>query len=83
MLTIDTLREEHTGVLLVLDQLDEAVSAAEIGESLPKDVFNDIQEFFTVFVDRPSTARMKSPCFAFTPGSVSGERESSCQFSPG
>jgi hemerythrin-like domain-containing protein len=52
MKTIDTLRDEHNGVLFVLDQLDRAVSAAERGTPVPKDVFADIQEFFAVFVDK-------------------------------
>jgi hemerythrin-like domain-containing protein len=52
MQTTDTLRAEHEGVLLVLDQLERAVAAAERGAPLPTDVFRDIQEFFSVFVDR-------------------------------
>jgi hemerythrin-like domain-containing protein len=52
MKTIDTLRDEHNGVLYVLDQLERAVSAAERGVPLPADVFVDIQEFFAIFVDK-------------------------------
>lgn len=52
MKTIDTLRDEHNGVLFVLDQLERAVSAAERGAPVPKDIFTDIQEFFAVFVDK-------------------------------
>lgn len=52
MKTIDTLRDEHNGVLFVLEQLERAVSAAERGSPVPKDVFADVQEFFAVFVDR-------------------------------
>ena len=50
MRTIDTLRDEHAGVLLVLDELKRAVSAAERGAPVPVEVFRDIQEFFAVFV---------------------------------
>ena len=52
MKTIDTLEDEHNGVLFVLDQLERAVSAAEGGAAVPADVFADVQEFFAVFVDR-------------------------------
>jgi hemerythrin-like domain-containing protein len=52
MKTIDTLRDEHNGVLFVLDQLERAVSAAERGAAVPKDVFADVQEFFAIFVDK-------------------------------
>jgi len=46
------LREEHDAVLIVLDQLEQAVAAAEQGIPVPKDIFADIKEFFTVFVDQ-------------------------------
>jgi hemerythrin-like domain-containing protein len=52
METIETLRNEHNGVLLVLDHLERAVRAAEGGVAVPKDIFADIQEFFAIFVDR-------------------------------
>jgi hemerythrin-like domain-containing protein len=52
MKTIDTLRDEHNGVLYVLDQLARAASAAERGSPVPKAVFADIQEFFAIFVDK-------------------------------
>lgn len=52
MKTIDTLRDEHNGVLFVLDQLERAGSAAERGAPVPRDVFADIQEFFAIFVDK-------------------------------
>ena len=52
MKTIDTLKDEHNGVLFVLDQLERAVAAAERGAAVPADLFADIQEFFAVFVDR-------------------------------
>ncbi|MCC7105979.1 MAG: hemerythrin domain-containing protein [Chloroflexi bacterium] len=52
MQTVDTLRDEHNGVIAVLDQLERAVSAAEEGAPVPADVFADIQEFFAVFVDQ-------------------------------
>jgi hemerythrin-like domain-containing protein len=52
MEAISVLRAEHEGVLAVLTQLERAVSAAEQGAPLPPDVFTDIGEFFSVFVDR-------------------------------
>ena len=52
MRTIDTLRAEHDGILAVLAHLERAVAAAERGVAIPVDVFADIQEFFTIFVDR-------------------------------
>ncbi|MBI4493845.1 MAG: hemerythrin domain-containing protein [Chloroflexi bacterium] len=52
MQATDTLRNEHLGVLTVLDHLDRAAAAAERGARVPTDVFADIQEFFSVFVDR-------------------------------
>jgi hemerythrin-like domain-containing protein len=52
MQTTDTLQAEHLGVLMVLDQLERAVDAAERGAKVPAEIFRDIQEFFVVFVDR-------------------------------
>ena len=52
MLTTDILRDEHTGVLAVLEQLERAVAGAECGVAIPTSVFADIREFFAVFVDR-------------------------------
>lgn len=52
MQTTDILQAEHAGVLLVLDHLGRGVDAAERGLRVPTDIFADIQEFFTVFVDR-------------------------------
>jgi hemerythrin-like domain-containing protein len=52
MRSVDILRDEHTGVLTVLDQLERAVQAAESGRPVPADIFGDVQEFFAVFVDR-------------------------------
>ena len=63
MKTIDTLRDEHNGVLFVLDQLEHAVSAAERGSPVPKDVFADIQEFFAIFVDKCHHGKEESELF--------------------
>ncbi len=52
MQTTSTLQAEHNGVLVVLDQLERAVAAAERRAQVPADVFRDIQEFFVVFVDK-------------------------------
>ncbi|MBX6342754.1 MAG: DUF2249 domain-containing protein, partial [Thermomicrobiaceae bacterium] len=46
------LKEEHDAVLVVLDQLERAAAAAARGVPVPKDIFTDVEEFFTVFVDR-------------------------------
>lgn len=52
MQTTETLQAEHNGVLMVLDQLERAITAAERGENVPADIFRDIQEFFVIFVDK-------------------------------
>jgi hemerythrin-like domain-containing protein len=63
MQTIETLRDEHEGVLAVLGQLERAVGAAERGAPVPSDVFADIQEFFAVFVDRCHHSKEESELF--------------------
>src|SRR4051812_33621825 len=63
MRTIDTLRDEHNGVLNVLGQLERAASAAERGAPVPKDVFADVQEFFAVFVDKCHHGKEESELF--------------------
>ncbi len=50
MRSTEILREEHDAVLVVLDQLDQAVAAAELGVPVPIEIFSDIEEFFTIFV---------------------------------
>lgn len=50
MRSTQILREEHDAVLVVLDQLELAVAAAERGAPVPSDIFTDIEEFFTIFV---------------------------------
>lgn len=52
MRAIEVLTAEHDGVLAVLVQLERAVNAAERGACVPADIFEDIQEFFLLFVDR-------------------------------
>jgi hemerythrin-like domain-containing protein len=52
MQTIDTLTDEHNGVLTVLQELTRAGTAAAAGTPVPRDIFVDIDEFFRVFVDR-------------------------------
>lgn len=51
MKSVDILRDEHDAVLAVLDQLERAATAAEHGTPVPADVFADMQEFFSIFVD--------------------------------
>jgi hemerythrin-like domain-containing protein len=63
MKTIDTLRDEHNGVLYVLDQVERAASAAERGSPMPKDVFADVQEFFAIFVDKCHHGKEESELF--------------------
>jgi hemerythrin-like domain-containing protein len=50
--TVATLNTEHAAILYVLNQLEEAAAASERGVSVPADIYQDIQEFFTIFVDR-------------------------------
>jgi hemerythrin-like domain-containing protein len=52
MKAVSVLHAEHEGVLVVLTQLERAVAAAERALPVPADVFTDIGEFFSVFVDR-------------------------------
>ncbi len=52
MKTVSILRAEHTAILQLLDQLEQAAAASERGIPIPADIFQDIQEFFTIFVDR-------------------------------
>lgn len=63
MKAIDTLRDEHEGVLTVLAQLERASAAAERGASIPRDVFEDVGEFFRVFVDRCHHGKEESEVF--------------------
>jgi hemerythrin-like domain-containing protein len=63
MQTIDTLQAEHIGVLLVLDQLERAIEAAQRGANVPADIFRDIQEFFVVFVDRCHHSKEEAELF--------------------
>jgi hemerythrin-like domain-containing protein len=52
MNTIAILSAEHAAILQVLEQLEQAAAASERGVPVPVDIFRDIQEFFTIFVDR-------------------------------
>ncbi|HUZ02042.1 MAG TPA: hemerythrin domain-containing protein [Thermomicrobiaceae bacterium] len=52
MRSVDVLREEHDAVLGVLGLLETAAEAAARGRPMPADVFSDVQEFITVFVDQ-------------------------------
>lgn len=52
MNTVAILQAEHAAILQVLEQLDQAAAAAERDIPVPADIFQDIQEFFTIFVDR-------------------------------
>ncbi len=64
MESTETLRQEHDAVLVVLDQLEFAVQAAERGAPVPADIFTDIGEFFTVFVDQCHHGKEESAVFA-------------------
>jgi hemerythrin-like domain-containing protein len=63
MRSVETLQDEHTGVLTVLEQLERAVDAAERGSPVPAAVFSDIGEFFAVFVDRCHHAKEEQAVF--------------------
>ncbi|MGI8915530.1 MAG: hemerythrin domain-containing protein [Chloroflexota bacterium] len=52
MKAVEVLRAEHDGVLIVLAELERAATAAEYAAPMPRGIFTDIQEFFSVFVDR-------------------------------
>ncbi len=63
METVDVLRAEHVAILYVLDQLEQAATASERGISVPGDIFQDIQEFFTIFVDRCHQGKEETEIF--------------------
>lgn len=63
MQAIETLRDEHNGVLAVLDHLERAIAAAESGGVIPAAVFRDMEEFFRVFVDRCHHAKEETAVF--------------------
>jgi hemerythrin-like domain-containing protein len=64
METVETLRTEHAAVLYVLDQMERAADAAADGRPVPKDVFDDVDEFFRVFVDRCHHGKEETVLFA-------------------
>lgn len=49
--TVAILSAEHAAILQVLEQIEQAAAAAEQGIPVPVDFFQDIQEFFSIFVD--------------------------------
>ena len=73
MQTTETLQAEHNGVLLVLDQLERAVAAAERSEKVPADIFRDIQEFFVIFVDKCHHGKEEAELFPQLEAHGSGE----------
>lgn len=52
MNTVAVLNAEHAAILHVLEQLEQAAAASARGIPVPADIFQDIQEFLTIFVDR-------------------------------
>ena len=72
MKSIDTLRHEHDAVLLVLDHLEPALQAAEQGVPVPLDIFTDVGEFFTIFIDQCHSSKEESAVFARIPPSIEG-----------
>ena len=72
MKSVDTLRHEHDAVLLVLDSLEPALQAAEQGVPVPLDIFTDVGEFFSVFVDQCHSSKEESAVFARIPPSTVG-----------
>ena len=63
MKAIETLRDEHEGVLAVLTQLERASIAVERDAAIPRDVFDDVGEFFSIFVDRCHHGKEESEVF--------------------
>ncbi len=63
MKAVDTLREEHDAVLVVLSRLKQAAQAAAEGQKVPAGVFMDIGEFLSVFVDRCHHAKEETVIF--------------------
>jgi hemerythrin-like domain-containing protein len=63
MQTIETLRGEHDAVLGVLTHLERAADAASHGAAIPRDLFDDIREFFAIFVDRCHHGKEESELF--------------------
>src|SRR3954453_20126260 len=51
-IAIRTLKTEHQAVCQVLNVLDKAVIKLEQGGEVPFNIFEDVLEFLTVFVDR-------------------------------
>jgi hemerythrin-like domain-containing protein len=70
---VAVLHAEHEGVLAVLTQLERAVSAAEQGIPVPTDVFTDIGEFFSVFVDHCHHSKEEAVVFPRLAGSGQSE----------
>src|SRR6185312_4638927 len=64
MKSIETLRHEHDAVLLVLEALEPALRAAELGVPVPTDIFTDVGEFFSVFVDQCHSGKEEAAVFA-------------------
>jgi hemerythrin-like domain-containing protein len=52
METLEVLRAEHATILQVLDQLEQAADAAEGGIPMPADIFQDIEQFLSIFVEQ-------------------------------
>lgn len=67
------LLDEHDATLVVLDELERAVSAAERGAPVPKSIFADIEEFFTIFVDRCHHGKEEAMVFERLDGISSAE----------
>ena len=63
MQTIETLRAEHEAVLGVLTHLERAADAARHGMPIPRDLFADVRDFFTIFVDRCHHGKEESELF--------------------
>lgn len=64
MRSTEILRAEHNAVLVVLDQLERAVAVAERGVPVPKDIFTEVGEFFTIFVEKCHNGKEESAVFS-------------------
>lgn len=63
MQSAEILRDEHKAVLAVLEQLEQATELAASGVPVPRDIFEDILEFFVVFVEHCHNSKEESAVF--------------------
>lgn len=74
MQSTEILRTEHNAVLAVLEQLDRATALATSGIPVPRDIFEDILEFFVVFVDHCHNGKEEAAVFGQIDWDARGKR---------